>query len=127
MHETDDHQRPPEKRIDALLRGALEPDRATVDRLVAGALEAGEGRPAWPPGGRLATRRWQLVAAAAVVVLIAAVLPTLAPWPWAPAAPQEASAPPVPDRTLRISNDDGPVTVTTPAGSKLVFLPLVLK
>ncbi len=126
MHKNDTRRRSGQ-RVDAVLRDALEPDRATVDRLVAGALEAGEDRPASRPRGRWATRRWQLAAAAVVVVLIAAALPTLAPWPWAPAAPQEASAPPVPDRTLRISNDDGPVTVTTPAGSKLVFLPLVLK
>ncbi len=131
---TDDNRRPPVppevSRIDAMLRGALEPDQATVDRLVASAIEERARRPArsrWQPAN---ARRWQL-AAAALVVLAVVALPLLESWlPGMPPAPPEAYLPPETSgsRTsavLRISNQDGPVTVITPAGSKMVFLPLV--
>ena len=141
MHRTTDNSPHPiasdtpeaHRRIDALLRGALEPDPATTDRLVASALDQHRRRPPTSRGWRLVTRRWQLAAAAAVAVLVAVTLPNLdfGP-PAAPPTPREASAPPGASGSrapaaLRISNEDGPVTVTTPAGSKLVFLPLALK
>ncbi len=139
MNRTDENRRPPsvapEARhghtVDAMVRGALEPDQVTADRLVASALEKREGRLAPSRRRPAASRRWQL-AAAAVVVLAAVALPILKSWqPGVPPAPREASMPPEASdlrasASLRISNEDGPVTVITPAGSKMVFLPLVL-
>ncbi len=117
--------------IDAALRRALEPEAATVDRLVRGALAERESpvpfrRPAFR---RPASRHWRLAAVAAVVAVLAVLaLPILLPTvPEEPPAPNFAARSPADGADtptpLRISNEHGPVTVTTPAGSKMVFLP----
>ncbi len=129
MRPTDEDRRPPETavEVDAALRRALEPDAATAERLVGRALAAPGAQPAF----RLqALRHWRLAAAAAAVaVLVAVALPILLPESPAPDAPAPlASADPhaVEPAALRISNEHGSVTVTSSAGSKIVFLPLYL-
>ncbi len=116
--------------IDAALRRALEPEAVTVDRLVRGALAERETPPAF--------RHWRLAAATAAMVLLALValpilLSTTPERPASDAPPQSATVLPpaatIPASSsepapLRISNEGGPVTVTTTAGSKMIFLPL---
>ncbi len=119
--------------LDATLRRALEPDQAAASRLVRSALT--ERRAPRPRLRRLVT------ATAVAVMAVIALLTLELRRPGAPPSgdprremprqkvpararitePTPASAP----ATLRISNEDGPVIVTTSAGSKLVFLPLV--
>ncbi len=111
--------------LDAALRAALEPDAATVDRLVRRALAE--------PAPRPVLRRWRWAAAALTLLATAVLLIPRLERPYrAPAATSRtAVAPPAATAeaittapaALRISNEHGPVTVTTPAGSKLVFLP----
>lgn len=124
--QSNDPTRPDAIDVDAQLRQALEPEPAAVERLVTSALaEHAEA----PRSSRPApARRWQLaVAAAAVAVVAVLALPLLGPRERTgievpTARPQNPTA----TASLRISNEDGPVTVTTTAGSKMVFLPLVL-
>ena len=121
----------PDDKLDGLLRDTLEPDRGTIDRLVATALDPNHGRTEGS-GGRVAARRWQLAIAVAAVLLAIMAIPVLRPSP--PSAPtsgaRDAATPDVASAPrahalLRISNEDGPVTVTSPAGSKMIFLPQV--
>ncbi len=107
--------------LDAALRRALDPDPATVDRLVRQALAAPETRPP-------AFRHWRLAAAAAAVAMLAilalpVLLPTIPVTTDRPPPAPDAGTPISEPALLRISNEHGPVTVTTPAGSKIVFLP----
>ncbi len=97
--------------VEERLRRSLEPHPAVVDRLVRTALER-TSPPApkrWPV--------WGLAGAAAVALAILAVvlIPTLQPTPLVVDLEEPA--------VLRISNEDGAVTVTTPAGSKMIILP----
>ncbi len=104
--------------FDAELRRTLEPNPAVVERLVHSALD-GE-RPARNATWRLAAMTAPAAAAVALVALIAAALiPSLT---FVPSDAESAPAPMAPT-TLRISNEDGAVTVTTPAGSKMIILP----
>ena len=109
--------------LDATLRATLEPDAATVDRLVRGALAE--------PGPRPGLQPWRWAAAAAVLLAAMVWLVARPETPGnAPAPPEVAAVPPAAETeapvampaALRISNEHGPVTVTAPAGSKLVFL-----
>jgi hypothetical protein len=96
--------------LDTRLRETLEPDAAAVDRIV------GSARVSEAPTHR--AWRWATAgaAAAAVAWLAVAVIPGVRT-----TSPPETGieAPPV----LRISNEEGAVTVTTPEGSKLIILP----
>lgn len=105
---------------DATLRRALEPETATADRLVQAALADGADDVRRRAG---AASRWRRFAPAAAALVVLAMLttwqisrlPNDVPLP-RPAEPAEA-------RLLKISNEDGFVTVTTPAGSKMIILP----
>lgn len=108
-----------EQRVDAALRRALEPDRATVQRVLRGAL-------AETPPEAVPVRPWRLAVAAAALLALAAVSLTLfdSRDPDRPpvAPPATAAARPA---ALKIANPNGMVTVTTQAGSQLVLLPIV--
>ncbi len=107
-----------EDRLDTVLRSSLEPDPATVETLIRGALAASETPPA-------PVLTWRLATAALVVILAASPLfffhptdtseVTLTP----PDTYATAESKPT---TLLISNESGLVTVTTPAGTKMVML-----
>ena len=114
--------------LDAVLRDALEPEANTIDRLMREALNA---QPRRAP-----RRHWQVAAAVAFLVLAVIGLdrlrtasvtaPEPRPAPLAVSDAEAAGEPPASKAAaLRISNEDGLVTITTPAGSKMVFLPLV--
>ena len=116
MTTTDDR---PDHDLDAALRRRLEPDAATVSRVVRNALAAAEpethrARPWRRATGWATAGAFALLAALAVPVLIpdAPVDPPVEPVP----------APPQPS-LLSISNESGVVTVTTPTGSKMIVLP----
>lgn len=101
--------------VDAALRAALTPDWAIVDRMVRTAL-----RPDRP-------RYWPRIVAAAATVLALIALPILRSGTRS-ARPSVANSAvdlelevPAPAR-LRISNETGPLTVTTAAGSKVIFI-----
>ncbi len=99
--------------IDRALRQALEPDVATVDRVIHAA------RSAAPSSSR---RPWRLATAWAAAV--GAV--SLVWWASVEIPGNRISSPglqPESSAVLRISNEDGLVTVTTPVGSKMIILP----
>lgn len=100
------------ERIDEALCEALEPHPAAVQRLLRNTLETGPS-PRRPKLGRWLAGGASLAVAAA---LVSAILTSGAPSP-TPGTP-EATATSV----LRISNENGSVTVTTPAGSKMIIL-----
>lgn len=109
--------------IDERLRRALEPHPAVVDRLVRTALE-GTAPTAEGPARRLGPISRLAFAAAAVLILAAVLIPRFRPVPPGPASPEVVGLPaPAAAAVLEISNEDGPVTVTTPAGSKMILLP----
>lgn len=96
-----------DRRLDGLLREALEPDPHTVRRVVRAALE---------PDPRRAPRLvW---AAAAAGFVVAAGLVSLSPW----GRPEPPAPAPAPTQTeaIVISNRDGVLTVTTPSGCEWV-------
>lgn len=120
-----------DRALDQRLRQSLSPDELTIDRLVTQALTHSPTRTAraWPP-----TRSWQLAAGLIVAILVVVALPVLGPRSPAPenittAVLEPATASKTSEivgsgevpALLRISNEDGPVTVTTVA-SKVVFL-----
>jgi len=99
-------------RLDARLRELLEPHRLTVERVVQGALRAADAerqRRGWP----------RLAVASALVIVAVCLIPlvhVLSPGgddPEPPAAPVR----------LSITNQTGPVTITTPAGATMIILP----
>ena len=104
---------PSELDLDKRLRERLEPNPFTVERLVRNALD---GRPSpvrsvwWP----------RLAVGAALLVLVVLFFPTAELGP-PPGGETRSSAPQRPTR-LSISNEDGLVTVTSPAGSKMIIL-----
>ncbi len=100
-------QRDPLRDVDLTLRRALEPNPLAVERLVRKALaeEAPARRPWWP----------RLAVAAAVVLLAVLLIPDD---PEPPALPEP---PPEPVR-ISISNADGNVTISSPAGSQWILI-----
>ena len=141
MTRPEDYRRPAEvPEVDAMLRRALAPDEAVVDRLVTTALAESDTRSTPWFRWRSASRRWQVTTAAAVVVLAASMsypgkiwirettptnsarLPLQDGMP--PILGEAPTLPPTPQATvsLRISNESGPVTVTTSSGSKMILL-----
>lgn len=109
--------------VDRTLRRLLEADAAAVERLIRTALSAGGGDAVGTASRRPALRLWWRWAPASVAL---ACLALAAVW-WIPASkvletlPETAATPP--SDVLRISNEDGVVTVTTPAGAKMIILP----
>ncbi|MEM7355004.1 MAG: hypothetical protein AAF657_29615 [Acidobacteriota bacterium] len=106
----------PTKRVDTLLRTALDPEPAVAKRLAKRALNT----PAAVPARWTAPTRWQLTTAFSAAAVIALL--------WL--APRDQTVPPTPAPppateavALVISNPNGLVTVTTTAGAKMVLLP----
>lgn len=96
--------------IDRTLREVLEPAAAIVDRVIRAARI---NEPAPPRAWRLVAAS---VAAAAIVWLVVLEIPDLR-------APSPPEVRPETLSVLRISNEEGVVTVTTPEGSKMIILP----
>lgn len=101
-------------RVDARLRDLLEPHPLTVERVVRGALRGADAkakRHGWP----------RLAVAAALVILAVCLIPLIPVLPPGGDDPQPlTSAEPV---RLSITNESGPVTITTSAGAKMIILP----
>ena len=108
MHEEPTQLSTEDARLDEELRRALEPHPAAVARVVHGALRG----PATPR-----RQSWRLAVVGAFLLLMALTIPRLLVEP-----PPVDTAPTPAKRQLRISNEDGLVTVTTPTGSALVIL-----
>lgn len=126
------HPRPPrddeaDRRFDEALRDSLSPSIETRRRIIQHALAAPDDAlsPArqrdFPHSRwRHASRRgWPWLAAAAATLAIA-----LAQLHYAPTLDDPLSAihPPEPPERLRITNEDGPVVVTTTSGNRLIML-----
>ncbi len=94
--------------VDLTLRRALEPNPLAVERLVRKAL-AGDATPARSPW-------WPRLAVAAALVVLAVLLV-----PQEPAPPTLPSPAPEPVR-VSISNTDGHVTISSPAGSQWILI-----
>ncbi len=107
-----------ETRVDVDLRQTLDPDQATVRRVVRQALEQTSPAPA-------GARPWRLAAVAAALVLAAISLSLLVPKDPRPPGPSPSETATAEPAALQISNRGGLVTVTTPAGSKMVLLPII--
>jgi len=107
-----------EDQLDSALRSSLEPDPATAEALVRRALAADD-----TPSAR--TVAWRLAAAASVVALAVSTplfLPRENTSELDTAPPNSYTAAESKPARLSISNESGLVTVTTPAGSKMVML-----
>lgn len=119
----DDHPRDvAEEQLDDWLRTALD-DRTEVARRVARqALESAGPSPAH------GSRRWRPVGLTAAAALLLALL---AWWPASPpqhlpqpeTSPPRAESLPAAPAELRLSNENGLVTVTSSAGSQWIILP----
>ncbi len=98
--------------LDARLRELLEPHPVTVARVVRGALRAADAEE---------KRRWWPRLAMATALLILAVC--LIPLVHVPPPGGDDPEPPAPAEPVRllISNESGPVTITTSAGAKMII------